>query len=208
MYYTYSIKNVQTGKFYIGSRTNKCMLTRKPEDDLGVKYFSSSKDEELRQAIKEGTVEYHVLQEYDDPKICWRTEQKLIALYWKFFGKDMSYNHSCVNCNGEVIFSVVGRKRTEEEKRHQSKKMSGTNHPMYGKTGKNSPLFGRKRPDQSTWMKLNNPKFGKNKGEDNPMFGKRKKKYYYQTPSGDIKIMDKSNAHRFHNDWILIGPVE
>lgn len=108
MYYTYSIKNVQTGKFYIGSRTAKCMLNRKPEDDLGVKYFSSSKDKELRQAIKEGCVEYHVLQEYDDAKVCWRAEQKLIALYWKIFGREMSYNHNYTLCTGDRIYSTTG----------------------------------------------------------------------------------------------------
>lgn len=108
MYYTYSIKNLENGKLYIGSRTNKCMLTRKPEDDLGIKYFSSSKDKELRQAIKDGKVKYTILQEYDDPQVCWRAEQQLIALYWKFFGKDMSYNHFYRNYNNENKFNTIG----------------------------------------------------------------------------------------------------
>ena len=125
MYYTYSIKNLENGKFYIGSRTAKCMLNRKPEDDLGVKYFSSSKDKELRQAIKDGNVKYTVLQEYDDAKVCWRAEQQLIAIYWKFFGKDMSYNHSCVNCNGEVIFSTSSTSPSEETRKKMSAAKKG-----------------------------------------------------------------------------------
>lgn len=115
MYYTYSIKNLENGKFYIGSRTNKCMLTRKPEDDLGIKYFSSSKDKELRQAIKDGKVKYTILQEYDDHKVCWRAEQQLIALYWKFFGKDMSYNHFYRNYNNENQFNTIGIERHHSE---------------------------------------------------------------------------------------------
>lgn len=56
MFYTYSIKNIENSKFYIGSRTANCMLNIKPEDDLGVRYFSSSNDNELRQAIKDGEI--------------------------------------------------------------------------------------------------------------------------------------------------------
>lgn len=133
MFYTYSIKNIENGKFYIGSRTNKCMLTRKPEDDLGVKYFSSSTDKELRQAIKDGKVKYTVLQEYDDTIVCWRAEQQLIALYWKFFGKDMSYNHSCVNCNGEVIFSKAGLSPSEESRKKMSEAKKGKTSNMKGR---------------------------------------------------------------------------
>lgn len=128
MYYTYSIKNIENGKFYIGSRTAKCMLNHKPEDDLGVNYFSSSKDKELRQAIKDGKVKYSVLQEYDDPKVCWRAEQQLIALYWKFFGKDMSYNHFYRNGKGENIFSTVGTHPSEETKTKLSESHKGNKH--------------------------------------------------------------------------------
>ena len=38
--------------------------------------------------------------------------------------------------------------------------------------------------------------------------GITQKKFKYQTPSGEIKIMDKGNANKHHSDWILIGPVE
>lgn len=125
MYYTYSIKNLENGKFYIGSRTAKCMLNRKPEEDLGVKYFSSSKDPKLRQAIKSGKVKFTVLQEYDDPYVCWRAEQQLIALYWKFFGKDMSYNHYYRATDGDHVFSNAGKPLSEETKKKMSEVKKG-----------------------------------------------------------------------------------
>ena len=153
MYYTYSIKNLENGKFYIGSRTAKCMLNRKPEDDLGVEYFSSASDKELWQAIKDDKVKYTILQEYDDPKVCWKAEQQLIAFYWRFFGKDMSYNHSYISCNGDKIFSTsgyhhtsesiekmkrnrkgkTGKKFSEEHKRKIGEAHKGEKHYLYGK---------------------------------------------------------------------------
>lgn len=157
MFYTYSIKNLDNGKFYIGSRTAKCLLTRKPEDDLGVKYFSSSKDKELREAIKNQRVKYTILPEYDDTKVCWRAEQQLIALYWKLFGKDMSYNYSCVNCNGEVIFNRAGItspmkgkhpseesiKKMSEAKKGKSSNMKGKHHSKESKKKMSKAMLGR-----------------------------------------------------------------
>lgn len=124
MFYTYSIKNIENGKFYIGSRTAKCMLTREASEDLGVIYRSSSNDKELITAINNNKVKYSVIQEYDDPDVCWRAEQRLIALYWKFFGKDMSYNHSCW-INNRNNFSTAGLSPSEEVRKRTSSKLKG-----------------------------------------------------------------------------------
>lgn len=137
MFYTYSIKNIDTGKFYIGSRTNKCMLNRRPEDDLGIHYFSSTTDEELKQAIKDGRVEYHVLQEYDDRTICWKAEQQLIALYWKFFGSDMSYNHFYSNYNGDNVFSAAGKPSSFKGKHHSKESKEKLSEARKGKPSPN-----------------------------------------------------------------------
>lgn len=45
-----------------------------------------------------------------------------------------------------------------------------------------------------------------NKGKKGYSLSK-KPKYYWKTPDGEIKIMDKSNAHHHHPDWVLIGPA-
>ena len=41
--------------------------------------------------------------------------------------------------------SFYGQKHTKEWKKEKSKQMSGENHPMWGKRGKNTPAFGKKR---------------------------------------------------------------
>lgn len=234
MYYTYSIKNLENGKFYIGSRTNKCMLTRKPEDDLGVRYFSSTTDKELKEAIKEGKVKYTVIQEYDDPKVCWRAEQQLIALYWKFFGKDMSYNHSYRICNTS-IFSMNGTTHTASEyvkqrvSATQKGKPKSDEHKLKlseirkgshlseetkkkisdankGKVAHNKGKFGVIKWSEEQKKKMSEAR----KGINNPMFGKKftKTKFYFETPDGEIMIMSIGCAHRWHPDWKQMGPVE
>lgn len=227
MFYTYSIKNIENGKFYIGSRTAKCMLNRKPEDDLGIKYFSSSKDKELRKAIKDGKVEYHVLKEYDNIDICWRAEQQLIALYWKFFGKDMSYNHCYSTCNGNKIWSTSGTTHclSAETKEKIGKANRGRKHSIKQNLEHSKALKGRKLTNEtkckiSETMKNRfkihkHPSEGKtpwNKGKQmNDDFcekAKNRQKYKWVTSDNEIKIMDKSHVARFHKDWTLIGLVE
>lgn len=229
MYYTYSIKNLENGKFYIGSRTSKYMINRNPEDDLGVKYFSSASDKELRQAIKDGKVKYSVLQEYDDPKVCWKAEQQLIALYWKFFGKDMSYNHFYSTAKGNKIFSTSGYHHTSESiekmKVNRKGKTAGENHPLYGKhhtkearkkiseghKGK-QPRLGAHLSEEAK-KKIGDANRGKPsvfKGRHHTEESKNKQrhpkpKFYWRTPNGEIVLMDKANAVRFHKDWILLN---
>ena len=219
MFYTYSIKNLENGKFYIGSRTRKCMLKRKPEDDLGVKYFSSTTDKELRQAIKDGKVKYTVLQEYDDPQVCWRAEQHLIALYWKFFGKDMSYNHCYSKCETNKVWNTAGTTHviTEETKEKISNAQKGRIIPIEQRVQHSIFMKGRKVTEEvkkkiSETMKCRykthkHPTTGKtpwNKG----LKGNPQKKFYWQTPDGEVKIMAKANAMQFHPDWVLVGEVE
>ena len=48
-HYVYQIKNKIIGKMYIGSRTSNI----EPKDDLGKKYFSSSKDKEFQNEQRE-----------------------------------------------------------------------------------------------------------------------------------------------------------
>ena len=53
-YYVYRITNIKLNKHYYGSRAT----TLNPEDDLGIKYFSSSKDKEFKQDQKDNPQNY------------------------------------------------------------------------------------------------------------------------------------------------------
>lgn len=48
---------------------------------------------------------------------------------------------------------------------------------------------------------------GKTKGRIAPNKGVQQPKYKWETPTGEIRIMDMANAHKHHPDWILIGEV-
>jgi hypothetical protein len=193
------------------------MLTRKPEDDLGVKYFSSSKDKELRAAIKNQRVKYTILQEYDDAKVCWRAEQQLIALYWKFFGKDMSYNHARGTINGGYVWSTAGTSHSTETKEKIGKANRGRKHSIKQNLEHSKVMKGRKL-DDDVKERISNTMKERFKTHTHPTTGKTpwnkghtgipKQKFYWQTPEGEIKTMSKPQALQHHLDWTLIGPVE
>ena len=160
MFYIYSIKSLETGKVYIGSRTRKVMLNRKPEDDLGIRYFSSTSDKELRRAIKDGKVSYRVIKEYSDAKECVRDENELIRLFWLFFGKENSYNHHYTKRNGEKVWSTAGvestmkgKHQSEEAKQKDREANSGERNGMYGKgyllKGERNGMYGKSHSKES-----------------------------------------------------------
>ena len=63
-HYCYLITNIEENKFYIGVRSCNC----KPQEDLGIKYFSSSLNKLFKQEQKDYSerFEYQVLQIFND----------------------------------------------------------------------------------------------------------------------------------------------
>lgn len=47
----------------------------------------------------------------------------------------------------KISAARMGKKKSAKTKARMSKAKSGKNHPMYGKTGEDSPNFGRKHTD-------------------------------------------------------------
>lgn len=78
-FYVYCIKNIINNKRYIGSR--KC--NGDPEDDLGIKYFSSSHNKEFMSEQKENPTlfEYEILKIFDNHKDMLEFEIYLHNLY-------------------------------------------------------------------------------------------------------------------------------
>ncbi len=53
-HYNYRITNIKEGKYYYGVHSCDCL----PKEDIGVKYFSTSKNKEFKQDIKDNPQDY------------------------------------------------------------------------------------------------------------------------------------------------------
>ena len=159
--YTYLIKFKPTGQYYYGSRTKNVRLGRLPEDDLMVKYPTSSKY--IKGLIKQHGIdafEWEVRKTFNtaDEAAAWETRvlkrckvledncwlNKNIAGYIvpteestkkisEFHkGKAKSEEH-----RQKISAALTGKVRSKEHAEKLSKalkgKMSGVNNPMYGK---------------------------------------------------------------------------
>ena len=88
-HYIYRITNLKLKKHYYGVRTSKCH----PKDDIGVKYFSSSKDKEFIQDQKATPCSY----KYKVIKI-FNTRKEAVELEIKLHNKfDVGINESFYN---------------------------------------------------------------------------------------------------------------
>ena len=78
-HYVYRITNLVDGKHYYGSRTSKL----RPEEDLGKKYFSSSRDKEFLKDQKKNpeNYRYKIIRVFDDRREALKLE---IELHEKF----------------------------------------------------------------------------------------------------------------------------
>ena len=259
MFYTYYIK--AENKYYFGSRTPEFMLNKDAKDDFMIHYFSSTTDERLREIIKNKEYEKaEIIKEYTDRQECLKDEERLIKLFWAFYGRLNCWNHYAdkkfsmsgrpgPNLGKKLSEEIKqklseakkgktstfkGRKHTAESKKkmselHKGKTLSvehkkkignsckGERNGMYGRNhtteskkkmseslkGKPSSFKG-KHHSEETKQKLSEA----NKGIPSPHKGIPQQKFYWQTLEGEIKIMDIGNAHRYHPDWTLIGPIE
>lgn len=202
-HYVYRITNKVLKKHYYGCRTSKNII---PQNDLGVKYFSSSKDKKFRQDQKENpqNYKYKIVRIFQTRKDAANFE---IFLHNKFdVGKNSnfynkakatSYGFSCVGITGENHFNY-GRKHSLESRIKISKnnaRLFGDKNPMFGKRGSLCPSFGRKMSQESIEkMKRNQPSV---KGENNPMFGK------HHSPETISKHYAGENNPMFGYEWSL-----
>ena len=105
--YVYKITNKESGKQYIGTRSSKIC----PYDDIGIKYFSSSKDKEFIQEQKEKPelYEYQILYGFET-----RMEALEYEIYLHNFydvGKNpMFYNRAKQTSVGFDRSGIIGEK--------------------------------------------------------------------------------------------------
>ena len=153
----YKITNKKNGKFYVGSAVyfyerwsrHKSLLKRNlhPNIHLQRAWNKQDPDDFVFEVIER--CEREVLLEREQ---FWLDELKP-------FGK-RGYNIA-----KNALHPMLGRTHTKEWRENHSRIMSGEKHPMFGKR------LSEKSIEQGRQTQIKN---GKNKGENNPMFGVRK----------------------------------
>jgi hypothetical protein len=146
-HYVYRITNVLLNKHYYGSRSCK---NCNPHDDLGIKYFSSSKDKDF----KKDQIEHPENYRYKIIKICETRKDAYvleILLHEKFdVGINENFYNRCKATSSKFYYDRTGKqlseehrkkigeankgkKRSEEDKKKNSEAKKGEKHPFYGK---------------------------------------------------------------------------
>jgi hypothetical protein len=156
--YIYSIENIINHKFYIGWRRAKGCL---PKNDLGVNYFSSSRDKTFKKDQLENPshYKYHVLDVFGTVQEAIAFEIELherynVGLNQNFYNKSKSTATS-FNTTG-IVHSSESR-----EKMRQSK------------IGEKNPNFGKPRSEE-TKRKIRESNIGIQAGEKHPFYGKKR----------------------------------
>lgn len=188
-HYVYKLIDVNTGQFYIGSRTCEC----NPEEDnyMGSPYTWKPIMENLSKEI--------IKDDFETREEAIEYESNLIG---ENINDQLNENYHIPNkgfhCQGITGSShwMYGKKHTEETKMKMSNNhvdVSGKNNPMYGKRGRLNPRFGATHTDDAKlemslirkkwWNGLSEEKREKaikklkeikpdNSGKNNPMYGK------------------------------------
>lgn len=112
--YVYKIVDKETGEFYIGSRYANVKVSRTPDEDFLIHYFSSGK---LRTRVKEDLSKFEgsIVFKFDDLDVVYWYEQLLI--------KESINDKKCINGNyidpdsGIKKFSRAGKIHSEDHKR-------------------------------------------------------------------------------------------
>ena len=115
--YVYSIKVLDTKQFYLGSRGGNIKLNREPEDDLWVKYKTSSKSMlKLIKQLGDEAFETKIIAKFDSHENAYWFEQDFIKQHHK--------NPLCLNkhfveraINKRVFCGMAGVPKSEEHKR-------------------------------------------------------------------------------------------
>jgi len=125
-HYVYRITNIKLNKHYYGTRTPKKNI---PEDDIGIYYFSSSKDKEFIKDQKENPQDYKykIIKKFNTRKEALELE---IKLHNKFnVGINESfYNRSKQTSTGWDTTGISGKKgpkHSEETRKKMSEDRKG-----------------------------------------------------------------------------------
>lgn len=181
-HYVYRITNVKENKHYYGSRSSVVS----PEDDLGIRYYSSISSKEYKWLIEDQKKNKHNYK-YKILKVFNNNKEKIIY---------ESYLHIRFNVKSSIHFYNLS---------NQTPTGFNTN----GVVGPMHPLFGKPR-DISTRTKISKTLTGKYATEDHPNYGIKKPEYalkclgagnpmYGKTHSAETLVM-LSNSSKGENN--------
>ena len=188
--YVYKITNKITNEFYYGYRYKNQSLGILPENDLWVKYFTSSNriKKDLAQYGKT-SFDIDIIYKNSDSVKCWRYEQALIQEHW---GDPKMLNGKYHDPNSDVELYRRVNILTEETKRKMS--ISGKGRPKSEEHKRKIALANtgnigsaQKRAKISAARKGKPPT---NKGVTPPK---------YQCPHCDA-LVSNANLNRWHGD--------
>ena len=140
LYTVYRLKNVVTGKNYIG------MTSLEPKERWRFGYAGK-----MKEAIKEFPLD-----------LCWKksiefqTPNKEQAL--ELESELMKWYDSVENGYNTSEYGGFSCKHSEDTRNKMSQALRGENNPMYGMTGENSPFYGKHHSEESKEkIRKNNP---------------------------------------------------
>jgi hypothetical protein len=126
--YVYRLVHKESGAFYFGYRSKNVTLSLRSEDDLGVKYFTSSRI--IRKSFSEYT--YEVIAEFFDKNLAYDFEQELIRENWgnplllnKHYHAEDKSRWKNDGHSEESKKKMTGKKRSPEFSEYRSKVMKG-----------------------------------------------------------------------------------
>lgn len=148
-HYTYIITNVVENKYYIGCRSsNVC-----PSKDLGIYYFSSSKDKDFIKDQKQNPQNYiyKIIATFTERRLCLALEIKLHAIHDvgvnpKFYNRVKQTNTKFDITGNKEIAAKISKKASGNKRKPHSEetklKISAAN------KGKPSKLKGIPKPEE------------------------------------------------------------
>lgn len=126
--YVYKLVHKETGRYYFGYRSKNVSLGIQSVDDLGIKYFSSSKA--IRKSFSE--YNYEVLAEFFEAEFAYDCEQELIREHWddplllnKHYHAENKGRWRNSGHTEEAKKKMTGLKRSPEFSEYRSKVMKG-----------------------------------------------------------------------------------
>jgi len=179
-YYTYRITNTKINKHYYGTRTSK---NKTPEEDIGIYYFSSSKDKDFIADQKENPQDYKykIIKKFNTRKEALELE---IKLHNKF---NVGINESFYNKSKQtsVSFDTQGIKFKQK---NPHKDMSSVQLKKY----ENNPDIKKKISSSvsNVWSSLSNDE--KQKRIENA--NKNQKEYYKNRKPFIFKLKQKGKT--------------